>query len=523
MKRDNTSWQNSTLNSTDNLSDLGPGRERDDDREQGGYRIPATTEQVPPPQSGDTIRDYIKRTNNPLRPITPQERYVAGGDYPGEGSNTRGSLQQLAEAKTPDVKDLMRQSTAGPPPVISAGLPKQVPPPSIASVAPPSPASPPAGIMRQPMKPEEVPTLAPNQRRIDLLKQMGTLGKPTDPNAVDASGKHIYRMSLGQKIAGNVANFANGFATRGRAPVIPMGPGTTNGRYAEAENQREKEYGGVKEELGEQDKLDTSEEKIRQDAVKQAYEGQLGGYREKLGEAAGQNADTRGQLADTKAKLDETTGALNQAKEGRLEDPIGQRIKEADRIGLKGQERKDYLAGWKPERESGRQPTEAEQWTQMFTRDNKRPPTADEFANRKSKTSTLGDKIEADKGKALGDAEKKATERIDKLMKGMSITDPNDADPEFSKAKQGVYADLQKEKAQIQNEYETRAKQNAQTRPAAAPAAARAPSATNNAARVRGKYLGPDDPKQNLKKGQTVTLPQNQVDSAIKAGTFQRL
>ena len=91
-------------------------------------------------------------------------------------------------------------------------------------------------------------------------------------------------------------------------------------------------------------------------------------------------------------------------------------------------------------------------------------------------------------------------------------------DPRFAAAKQAIYADLEKEKAQAQQNYETRARQNAQTtRPAGTPAT------NNNTARVRGKYLGPDNPKQNLKKGQTVTLPQNQVDAATKAGTFQRL
>lgn len=56
----------------------------------------------------------------------------------------------------------------------------------------------------------------------------------------DAQGKTVpkYRMGVGQRILASVANFANGFAGNGAAPVF-VGPGALNNRYYQDEAYRE--------------------------------------------------------------------------------------------------------------------------------------------------------------------------------------------------------------------------------------------------------------------------------------------
>ena len=313
----------------DNLDDLGPGRERDDDRDQGGYRVtvPSTGqdtgsgERMPAPASDVGFRG---RTPEGTLPIAPDDlhRLVATASPNSAAMPAASPGAPAAGAQPPDMKDLLRQSS-GVPSVISAGLPKGAPPPSIASVVSPSPAAPPAGVMRPPLAPTDVPKPPVgqnNQRRIDLLKQMGTLGKPTDPKAVDANGKPMYRMSLGQRILGTIGNAATGFGRRG-GPITYVGPGATNRQFDVAENQREKTLGGVKEELGEQDKLDTSEEKTYQDAVRQAYEGQLGQKATELGAAAEKNMDIRGQLESSQAEKNAAIAERDRALGRKADQP----------------------------------------------------------------------------------------------------------------------------------------------------------------------------------------------------------
>jgi len=58
----------------------------------------------------------------------------------------------------------------------------------------------------------------------------------------DAQGKTLpkYRMGIGQRILASVANFANGFAGNGKAPVF-VGPGALNNRYYQDEAFREQQ------------------------------------------------------------------------------------------------------------------------------------------------------------------------------------------------------------------------------------------------------------------------------------------
>lgn len=58
----------------------------------------------------------------------------------------------------------------------------------------------------------------------------------------DAQGKTLpkYRMGIGQRILATVANFANGFAGNGAAPIY-AGPGALNNRYYQDEGTRQQQ------------------------------------------------------------------------------------------------------------------------------------------------------------------------------------------------------------------------------------------------------------------------------------------
>src|SRR5262249_10161207 len=58
----------------------------------------------------------------------------------------------------------------------------------------------------------------------------------------DAQGKTLpqYRMGIGHRILGTLANFANGFAGKGGQPIY-VGPGALNNRYYQEEAQRQQQ------------------------------------------------------------------------------------------------------------------------------------------------------------------------------------------------------------------------------------------------------------------------------------------
>jgi hypothetical protein len=93
----------------------------------------------------------------------------------------------------------------------------------------PDPSKAPANLATATLTPNQVqkpPTGSNNANLVEDLRQRAMLGNPTDPNAVDSAGKSKYHMGIGQRILGTVANFANGFARDGAAPIY-VGPGAT--------------------------------------------------------------------------------------------------------------------------------------------------------------------------------------------------------------------------------------------------------------------------------------------------------
>lgn len=182
----------------------------------------------------------------------------------------------------------------------------------------------PPGLLAPPVTPASVPrppTGSNNPTLADLAREQAMHGKPLDPSKVDpATGKPIYKMGVGGKILGTLANFASGFSRNPGQPIY-VGPGATNARYARDEAQREGNLANVNTQIGTQEKLDTENQKMYEDAIKQAYEGQLGEARLGLSKAAGENADTRTQLADSTSQLNEAKEELTRFKAGQTAEP----------------------------------------------------------------------------------------------------------------------------------------------------------------------------------------------------------
>jgi hypothetical protein len=79
-----------------------------------------------------------------------------------------------------------------------------------------------------------------------------------DRNAVDPkTGKPMYKMGLGQKLLGTASNFLTGFGG-GKTQPVCVGPGATNSRFDRDETTREANVARDTTALGEQDKLDTT-------------------------------------------------------------------------------------------------------------------------------------------------------------------------------------------------------------------------------------------------------------------------
>jgi hypothetical protein len=130
--------------------------------------------------------------------------------------------------------------------------------------------------------------------------------KPLDRNAVDPqTGKLLYKMGWGQRLLGTIANFGNGFAQDG-APPVYVGPGATNWKFGRDEATREANVARDTTALGEEEKLDTTNQKMYEDALRQSYEGQIGTARQRTAAAQQENAATRATLAQTQAELNQS-------------------------------------------------------------------------------------------------------------------------------------------------------------------------------------------------------------------------
>lgn len=316
--------------------------------------------------------------------------------------------------------------------------------------AAPPPDAPPAPDIKPPLDMSKMPDAVKmvtgpssipqpsNQNVVDLAKKQATLTQPINPKDESGNVKPQYKMGWGRRIAGALTAAAEGFG--GRPYTGPyIGPGATNARYAQDERQRQGELEGVNEQLATQEKMFGQNQKAYEDAIKAAYEEQLGGYREKLGNAAEQNADTRAQLVESEANL-------RKARADKLTtNPADQRAEDADKYGLTGQARKDYiLTGKLPKDFAGstRQPTELETWIEAFKRENGRPPSADEISNRKSHTK-MSAEVEEQRNQAWQKARREYDQGLQKL-----------ADPSDKQAIQELREEYYQKRQDAQDNYE---------------------------------------------------------------------
>jgi hypothetical protein len=390
-----------------------------------------------------------------------------GLDQLGDEQLERPSIGQLiAGVKQPSYmpRPAAPDASAAPPPDVRPQLDPNAIPDAIRPRTMPAPnevARPPVGVN--------------SQRRLDLMGEESRLNKPTDPSAIDPkTGKPMYRYGTGAKIIGTIANALGTFgaAKEGRSytPVDYFGPGATNWKFGRDEELRKGKLAGVQQDLGEQEKLEGSQQKSFEDIVNEASKQQLGEARLATAKAQQEKADILQRAENRK----ETTPPVN-----KIGDAATQREALADKMGLKGSARSDYIL-------TGKLPKE-------FT-DPNAPKRGSKFDF---------DKIEKDKGKAFADAEKRAEAAIGKLNKPPAPLDPDFKDYVGNPAawkeskKQEIYAQLEKEKSQAQSEYEARIQEKggavstpgapARPAPSAKAAAPKAPPKVGDTINVDGK------------------------------------
>jgi len=246
-----------------------------------------------------------------------------------------------------------------------------------------------------------------------------------------------YKMGWGQRLLGTASNFLTGFGG-GHQPPTYVGPGATNRRYEQdvAQNQAQ---------IGDQEKLAGMNQKLYEDAIKQAYESQLGESRIKLGEAAEGKAQSALELAGVKQQLAGSQEELNRGRAQQATSTANQ--KDATRptkvMGDRTFEKQDD-GKWK---DIGPAPTK-----QFNPNTGRGRGSAADF-----------DKIAKDKKKALDDAEAKAAKAIAGIKPPL-VYPPSAEHFEYSKnpvawkeaKKQEIYDQLEKDKAQAQASYEER-------------------------------------------------------------------
>ena len=214
----------------------------------------------------------------------------------------------------------------------------------------------------------------------DAASQWAKTGARIDPrDPATGKMKPEYRMGLGSRILGSIANFAVGFGG-GKRPVMYVGPGATNARYSNDEAQRESEHQAAGEQLSEYQKEQQANESLFDKAARAAYQGQVAQAREDTAAAQQQNADTR-------AKLAEATAELNRAKAAKPPDKLtadaDSRAAMAEKYGLKGEARRDFiLTGKLPKEFAPRAKNELETWMDAFRSQYHREPTPEEIGVR---------------------------------------------------------------------------------------------------------------------------------------------
>ena len=180
----------------------------------------------------------------------------------------------------------------------------------IASAGGPKPL--PAGIAPATPQPSAIPA-PPGNGLSDLISKRATAGQPIDPRAVDPNtGKSMYKMGIGQRILGSLANFSSGLSHGG--PVEYVGPGATNTRFGRDVQMQKENVENLDTQIGNTEKLNTEQQALYNSAIKQAYETQLGEARNTTAEANQGKAQAALEAAGVKQQLEASQEELNRAR-----------------------------------------------------------------------------------------------------------------------------------------------------------------------------------------------------------------
>jgi hypothetical protein len=359
--------------------------------------------------------------------------------------------------------------------------------PQAPSVQLPS-ATMPSGILRTSVSPGEVPSPAASSPATttlpNLMRQRSQAATPLDPSS------NQYRMGWGQRLLGTAANFLHGFAGDKAEPIY-VGPGATNSRFARDTSMQEKKVAGLDTDIGNQEKLAGLQEKGYEDALKQAYEGQLGDARIQTADAATQRAQAAGELADVKSQLSTSQAALNQAKAAQATSTGNKNDATRPRaiMGTRTMEKQDD-GSWK---DVGPAPAKA-------------------AGSGRGKQSDF-DKIERDKQTTLRQAELRYQKAI------------LDVDPKDAEGIKLIKEQLEQEKAQAQADYEARIQEKGGTVSAPSQATVKAPP-PNRVVAAKVPPAKANEPRVRVREkatGKTGTLPKSQVAQALATGKYEQV
>lgn len=209
------------------------------------------------------------------------------GDGEGGGDDRLTIGQRIAGAKDPATPP--PQQTDSAPPSVKVPIDPSMLPDSLSELRP------------KPLTPSQVP-IPPsgtnNQNLIDLAKKQADYGAPIDKDKLGPNGKPMYKLGIGGKILGTLGNFASGL--RGGGVVADTSGGATNWKFGRDEAAREANLANTNTQIGTQEKLQSANEKLFADTVKQASDEQVGAAKQQTAAANSQKADVASQLADIK-------------------------------------------------------------------------------------------------------------------------------------------------------------------------------------------------------------------------------
>lgn len=257
-----------------------------------------------------------------------------------------------------------------------------------------------------------------NPTLVDLLKQRAAVGTAIDPRIPGTSQTQPkYRMGLGQRILGGIADFGEGFS--GRAPSVYIGPGATNRQFSMDEAARQSKVANIDTQIKGQESLDTENIKRETEMRKAMYDAMMGNAKLTTAGAAETKANAYSDVVApsiaTKnvAQAGQATSKANQTDVTRPRQQMGDRMMEKQDDGT---------------------------WKDIG------PAPKKQFAPKsagKGNTAAF-DKIERDKQMQLQKAELNA-------RKEMSKIDPTDIE-----GRKAVQDQLELDKQQAQADYEAR-------------------------------------------------------------------